>query len=498
MHYKFIAQSAIEEEDVKISPFGELIRKIQVQEFKKNKMLSISTKIPKKAKKPGSLQPVLPLVPEKLPSVDEDKGNFITFELKLRVGAPNNATKYKKAVRKFEEGTPQAWIDLLKDLAEIWRQNSIEETDRVSTVRAIVRGESLTAFESALQDARTNEAGEEEEITNEHVQTALEAVATTVFPHRALEIQKLWMNRRMFKPADLPTRQTAAAITRLNNCLPLFPGGSDASKFTEQEIVGLLEWSLPPQWRTKFDLDGYIPSLDTKTRLIEACEAIERNELVEDKESSNKKKKGKDAKAKSENPENTNKKGEKKKKKFFCTEHGQNTSHSTSDCWTLKNRASKGNGSGGTSNTPPARSFSNKALRKEINLLARSSSKEKILESYATVIQREQAKLAKRRTNKRKKSDETSDGESDDDMSIQVIEPPPSDVKRVKSNIRTNSMANMRASLKTSVAKANKATEDKLQEENAYQRRLQWLDEHGESFANGRPKNSDDESDNEN
>ena len=69
-----------------ISPFGELIRKIQVQEFKKKKMLSISTKIPKKAKKPGSLQPVLPLVPEKLPSVDEDKGNFITFELKLRVG----------------------------------------------------------------------------------------------------------------------------------------------------------------------------------------------------------------------------------------------------------------------------------------------------------------------------------------------------------------------------------------------------------------------------
>ena len=137
-------------------------------------------------------------------------------------------------------------------------------------------------------------------------------------------------------------------------------------------------------------------------------------------------------------------------------------------------------------------------MRKEINLLARSSSKKKILESYATVIQSEQAKLAKRQTNKRKKSDETSDGESDDDMSIQVIEPPPSDVKRVKSNIRTNSMANMRASLKTSVAKANKATEDKLQEENAYQRRLQWLDEHGESFANGRPKNSDDESDNEN
>ena len=241
MHYKFIAFTAIEE-DYKISPFGDLLRKIQIKEFKERKMLSISTKIPKKAKKPGSLQPVLPLVPEKLPSVEEEKSNYVSFELKVRVGAPNNSTKYKKFVKKFEEGNPQEWIDLLKDLEEIWKQNSIEGgTDRVSTVRALVRGESLTAFESALQDARMNEAGEEEEITMEHVKIALEAVTTTVFPHRALEIQKLWMNRRMFKPAELTTRQTAAAITRLNNCLPLFPGGSDASKFTEQEIVGLLE-----------------------------------------------------------------------------------------------------------------------------------------------------------------------------------------------------------------------------------------------------------------
>ena len=40
-------------------------------------------------------------------------------------------------------------------------------------------------------------------------------------------------------------------------------------------------------------------------------------------------------------------------------------------------------------------------------------------------IKREQTKFAKRHANKRKKSDETSNGESDDDMSIQVIEPPP-------------------------------------------------------------------------
>ena len=92
------------------------------------------------------------------------------------------------------------------------------------------------------------------------MERALNAVASTVFPHRALEIQKLWMNRRMFKPVELTTRQTSAAINRLNNSLPLFPGGSETLKFTEIEIVGLLEWSLPPASRP-----SYGPARSTKT-----------------------------------------------------------------------------------------------------------------------------------------------------------------------------------------------------------------------------------------
>ena len=87
-------------------------------------MLSIKSRIPKN-KKAGSLQPVLPLVPVQLPTAAEEKGRFVTFELKARVGAPNDSTKYKKHVRTFEEGTPQEWIDLLRNLEEIWTQNSM-------------------------------------------------------------------------------------------------------------------------------------------------------------------------------------------------------------------------------------------------------------------------------------------------------------------------------------------------------------------------------------
>ena len=243
-----------------------------------------------------------------------------------------------------------------------------------------------------------NDAGEEQAITAEHVDTALNAVHTTVFPHRALEIQKLWMNRRMFKPMELTTRQTAAAINRLNNALPLFPNGVDASKFSEVEIIGLLEWSLPSEWRTKFDLDGYIPTLHSKARLIEACEAIERN-APQETSSTKAAPKNKPAKKKSENSASS---GAKSEPKFYCKEHGKNFTHSTSDCRTLKNRAKSGNQGSGQSTS---RSFTSKNFRKEINQLAKSSSKKEVLDLYASAVKREQAKLAKNwRNENREKS----------------------------------------------------------------------------------------------
>ena len=211
-------------------------------------MMSMQSKIPR-TKTPGSFSPVLPLLLVKTVTAEEEKGMYLSFEVKTRVGQPSGSTTYRKFVRKFEEGTPQQWIDLLKDLEEIWTQNSMTGgTDRASTVRALVRGESAIAFEAALTDAMADVDGVATRTTPEHVAMALQAVTTTVFPYRALEMQRQWMQRKMHKPADLSTRQMAAAINRLNNALPLFPLGSTESKFSDREIVGLLEWSLPQAW----------------------------------------------------------------------------------------------------------------------------------------------------------------------------------------------------------------------------------------------------------
>jgi hypothetical protein len=103
--------------------------------------------------KPSSLQPVLPLLPEVLPTKDLDKAKFILFKLKSCTGQPAGSTTYKKFVHVFEEGTPQQWIDLIRDVEEIWTQNSINgPLDRTLTVHTLLRGKSLTAFDTALED----------------------------------------------------------------------------------------------------------------------------------------------------------------------------------------------------------------------------------------------------------------------------------------------------------------------------------------------------------
>ena len=456
----------------KIPPFADLICQIQIINRKKE-MLSIKERIPRKPK-PGSLQPVLPLIPIKLSSAEDDKGKFITFELKTRVGQPETGTKYKKAIRKFEEGSPQEWIDLLKDLEEIWTQNSVTGgQDKAATVRALLKGESETTFNAAFQEARTNEAGVEAPATADHVKSALKAVTELIFPHRALEIQRLWMNKRMFKPPELSTRKTSAAINRLNNALPMFPNGSNGSKFTPIELIGLLEWSLPPTWRAKFDLDGYVPTLGTKAKLIEACEAIERNEETT-KESKpaheNNNKKHKSGKSRRSTKYSDNVGSASAEQKYYCSEHGHNRTHATDKCWTLLNRAKKANGE---TRAVTNHSFSNKVFRKEINFLAKKSSKSKVLDLYATAIKREQAKLAKKVSKKNKKEPEEEDSDSDSDMSVHVL---------------TEKTVTPKPILKKKKA-------DILEEETEYQKKFHWLQDHGEPFADEAAKGKEKESD---
>ena len=229
-------------------------------------------------------------MPEEATKTEEDKSKFVTMELKSQAGSTSGGT-YKKHIVLFSEGTPQQWIDAQRDIAEVWKQNNITQPeDRMAIIKTLLRGETLTTFEASIEEQRQDPNGLVP-LTMDMVTKALAEVSDTIFPHRALEIQKQWMRKHLKKPAELSICLTSAALSRMNNCLPFFPGGDENSKFTQEELLEILECSLPYAWRQKFDYDGYVPTDHNKAKLISSCEAIERKE--ESQKGDKKQKKGK-------------------------------------------------------------------------------------------------------------------------------------------------------------------------------------------------------------
>ena len=85
-----------------------------------------------KNKKAAMLRPSLPL--EEKEPIDVDKTSTISFTLKVRPGG-NNEHTYKKTLRLFHEGSPFDWLLTMRDLREVWTQNSINgPTDRAAIV----------------------------------------------------------------------------------------------------------------------------------------------------------------------------------------------------------------------------------------------------------------------------------------------------------------------------------------------------------------------------
>jgi hypothetical protein len=112
----------------------------------------------------------------------------------------------------------------------------------------------------------------------QHFNNALLAVTNQIFPYCTLEIQKQWMSKYARKPYKMGAKQFDISMSRINNYILFFPNAAVLSKYSEEELLGILEFAVPPHWRKAFDLRDYLPTSDNKLRFIEECERVERNE----------------------------------------------------------------------------------------------------------------------------------------------------------------------------------------------------------------------------
>jgi hypothetical protein len=195
-------------------------------------------------------------------------------------------------------------------------------------------------------------------------------------------------------PFDLTTCHTIVEINRLKIALPMYPNGTmESSKNTPMEVIGLMEWSLPYERRTKFDIDYNILSMNSKAKLIEACKAKERNKVTNEKHAKPSKNHIKQ-KAKFDNSnisvQSSDKKTHKKSVSFYCTDYGKNPTHLTSDGFIFKNHKINGSFKMDTKHR-----LSSKTFRQELLMLAKKTSNKKVIVLNKTAIKCEHAKRVK-------------------------------------------------------------------------------------------------------
>jgi hypothetical protein len=109
-------------------------------------------------KKATFLIPPLPLVEEPKDKDEKLKAtDLIEFILKQWAGSTSSAPTYKLKVSRFCEGTVSEWISFRKAIAELWKQNGLNNAqDKIANICTILRGDLLTGFEEKIQELTTS------------------------------------------------------------------------------------------------------------------------------------------------------------------------------------------------------------------------------------------------------------------------------------------------------------------------------------------------------
>ena len=286
---------------------------------------------------------LIPPIPLERPAKkDLQRGEYQTYKLRNNPSEENSPV-YELSVPYFCTGTCKEWLLFRRNLDKvITGQNVTGGPGRFTVARRLLEGDALTAFNNAAA-GHTTSAGNPSETTNTF-SACLDAVSASVFPRRALLLQKRYMRRFVRKPPTMTTRDYVARISEMNSYLPLFPpvtAGTTPEKLPDDEIVDLLEFGVPNSWQKAMILQDFDPLQKTVREFIQFCERLEQVEHTDGsvpvknppkKGGTNAKKRTHDSKSKGES---TPKDGKN------CLLHGDNCGHSTDQCYTLKAQAKK-------------------------------------------------------------------------------------------------------------------------------------------------------------
>ena len=141
----------------------------------------------------------------------------------------------------------------------------------------------------------------------------------------------------------MKTRDNVNRVLELNGYLTEFPtpNNNQANKLEDDEIMDILEFSLPSRWRSTMVLQGFNAAEKTTAEFIKFCERLEMTEPEADMADDKIPKKKQSSVSEKKQGVTKSKRGDEKSREGDCILHGDNCGHTSHNCRTLKRLAKK-------------------------------------------------------------------------------------------------------------------------------------------------------------
>ena len=95
-----------------------------------------------------------------------------------------------------------------------------------------------------------------------------------LFPPKALQRQKRYLRRGLHRTCDTKIRDFIYCIDEMVECLKKFPPFREVKRLPDDEILELVEFSLPEEWQKELIIQGFDSTNQGLTKLIDFLERI--------------------------------------------------------------------------------------------------------------------------------------------------------------------------------------------------------------------------------
>ena len=273
------------------------------------------------------LQPAIPYERPKAKKLE--RGEFHNYKLRT-VPGDSASPIYELSVPFFSNGTPEEWIKFHKNIKQVFvGQDITTGPTQYALARSLLRGDALTIFDASDLTHGTQ--------TVSNFALIMKDICQHVFPAKAAQVQKRYLRRYSKMPPGTKTKEFVARIQEMNDYLLLFPDNNGVTPTTlnHEDLMDVLEYSLPERWRQEMIRQNFQPTEETLKSFVEFCTRLEAYDKFSHKNN-------KSTKSSRHGDEKESHKREKRKgsrdtrRGFYCELHGTNKSHNTSECYSRR------------------------------------------------------------------------------------------------------------------------------------------------------------------